>query len=121
MPEQRLSLRIYRRLVKLYPSGFRENFAGALEQEFSDELRETSGGAAVTVLWLRLFVDLAISLPAQFFGEIAQDVRHTFRLWARRPWQTAFAVVALSIGIGANTGVFSVVSALLLRSLPFYE
>ena len=50
-----------------------------------------------------------------------QDLKYTLRLWAARPWQTAFAVAALAIGIGANTGVFSVLNALLLRSLPFRE
>jgi predicted permease len=50
-----------------------------------------------------------------------QDVRYALKLWFRRPWQTAFAIAALAIGIGANTGVFSVVNALLLRSLPFRE
>src|SRR5262252_6634145 len=50
-----------------------------------------------------------------------QDVRYALKLWAARPWQTGFAIVALAIGIGANTGVFSVVNALLLRSLPFRE
>jgi len=50
-----------------------------------------------------------------------QDVRFALKLWARRPWQTAFAIAALAIGIGANTGVFSVVNALLLRSLQFRE
>lgn len=50
-----------------------------------------------------------------------QDVRYTLKLWASRPWQTGFTIAALAIGIGANTGVFSVVDALLLRSLPFRE
>jgi putative ABC transport system permease protein len=52
---------------------------------------------------------------------MVHDVRHALRLWAVRPWQTGFAIAALAIGIGANTGVFSVVNALLLRSLPFRE
>jgi len=57
----------------------------------------------------------------RFSREVAQDARHTLRLWARRPWHTSFAILALAIGIGANTGVFSVVDALLLRSLPFQD
>jgi len=57
----------------------------------------------------------------RFAREFAQDARHALRLSSRRPWHTAFAILALAIGIGANTGVFSVVNALLLRSLPFQE
>ncbi|HLJ47399.1 MAG TPA: ADOP family duplicated permease [Bryobacteraceae bacterium] len=57
----------------------------------------------------------------QLAREIAQDARHAVRLWGRRPWQTAFAIIALAIGTGASTGVFSVVNALLLRSLPFKD
>ena len=53
--------------------------------------------------------------------KVTQDARHALRLWARRPWHTGFAILALAIGIGANTGVFSVVNALLLRSLPFHD
>ena len=53
--------------------------------------------------------------------EFAQDARHTFHLWAVRPWQTAYAVLALAIGIGANIGVFSIANALLLSSLPFRQ
>jgi putative ABC transport system permease protein len=52
---------------------------------------------------------------------VYQDARHTLRLWANRPWHTGFAILALAVGIGANTGVFSVVNALLLRSLPFHD
>jgi putative ABC transport system permease protein len=50
-----------------------------------------------------------------------QDVKYALKLWAGRPWQTGFAVAALAIGIGVNIGGFSVVNALLLRSLPFRE
>ena len=50
-----------------------------------------------------------------------QDAKFALKLWLRRPLQAAFAIAVLAIGIGANTGVFSVVNALLLRSLPFRE
>ena len=60
-------------------------------------------------------------MPSQLAREIAQDTRHALRLWRRRPLTTGFAIAALAIAIGANTGVFSVLNALLLRSLPFHE
>jgi predicted permease len=116
MPDPR-SVWLYRRLLRLYPAEFRENYAEAMERAFRDELKESSGAS----LWLRLLADLAISIPAQFAREAAQDSRHALRLWTARPWQTGFAILALAIGIGANIGVFSVVNALLLRSLPFRD
>ena len=48
-----------------------------------------------------------------------QDVRFALRLFARNPWFAALAVVALALGIGANTAVFSVVHAVLINPLPF--
>ena len=64
---------------------------------------------------------MAITSPVQVSREVFQDFRYTLRLWANRPWHAGFAIAALAIGIGANTGVFSIVNALLLRSLPFHE
>ncbi len=61
----------------------------------------------------------AVAVFIALAREVTQDVKHSLRLWARQPWHTGFAILALAIGIGANTGVFSVVNALLLRSLPF--
>lgn len=54
----------------------------------------------------------------QVAREVFQDFKYTLRLWASGPWHAGLAITALAIGIGANTGVFSVVDALLLRSLP---
>jgi putative ABC transport system permease protein len=48
-----------------------------------------------------------------------RDVRYALRHFARQPVFAAAAVLSLGIGIGANTALFSVTNALLLRSLPY--
>ena len=42
MRDQQLSLRLYRSLLRLYPAGFRDNYAAPLERQFRDELRKGS-------------------------------------------------------------------------------
>lgn len=73
---------------------------GGLER-FREETREVRGGR-----WLE---------------ELRTDVRIAFRQLRRSPVFAVAAVASLALGIGANTAIFSVVDAVLLRELPFTE
>jgi putative ABC transport system permease protein len=51
--------------------------------------------------------------------DLARDVRHAVRVFRRQPFLTGLTVLTLSLGIGANAAIFSLLNAALLRRLPF--
>ena len=57
----------------------------------------------------------------RWLSDFLRDSRHGTRLLARTPVFTAAAIVSLALGIGANTAIFSLMDAVILRMMPVHE
>jgi predicted permease len=65
--------------------------------------------------------DCRQSRGLRFIDTTTQDVRYATRLMRKTPGFTAAAIISLALGIGANTAIFTLVDAVIFRTLPFNE
>ena len=113
--------RLYRVLLRIYPAGFREEYARRSGAPVFGRIPGGGGPRRTHRLGLRALADLAATAPAEIARELRQDVRYAARIYRQRSVATALALAAMALAIGATTGIFSVLNALLIRSLPFRE
>ena len=126
----RLAMRL---LALRLPPDWRDFVLGDLEEEFTSRAgRLAAGGAPLVLAPDASLPDRAAAAvrlsplrrrPARdpFMLTVLSDVRHALRVFHRAPSFALAVVAVLALGIGANTAIFSIVNAVLLRPLPFDE
>jgi putative ABC transport system permease protein len=122
MQDQSVSDRAYRLLLRALPFDFRGDFGSDMEEVFRAQradVARTSGGLGMLALWWETVVGIFTTAPREHLSILSQDVSHAMRMMRREWGHTALAVIILGLGIGANTALFSVINAILLRPLPY--
>jgi predicted permease len=128
----------YRRLLILYPLAFRQRFGDSMAEAFAAEVEATRGPLGRAWLWtVTVAHALVHGIAERLHGsrrevgvggrgpgvatDLAADLRVAVRTLRRRPGYATLVITTLTLGIGANAAIFSLVNAYLFAPLPFAD
>jgi putative ABC transport system permease protein len=113
----RLGERVYRRLLFCYPREFRDEYGPEMEFLF----RERNQQEPRFLLWLDVLADIGTTAPRERLETLMRDLAYAIRIFRKDPGFAGMAILALALGIGVNSAMFSIIDSILLRNLPFKQ